>query len=236
MKSLFAFFALMASVHAETRNVEISFYCLKYSPGLETIHVRRDEVSEPVRLSTANLTNPVTATVIDGVTTFHKVTGDPKLAPLAGKINIPSQISKALVVLVPNASGAVEPYHALLIDHGDGFRLGSYRVVNFSHRSIRGAIGKSYIEAAAGKMTDLELKGEAGTVQGVRFEFEKEGRWNRLTETRCAVRKDRRWLLCIYQDPETQRMNMRSIPDRTMLLNPIPVSDVQAGASASAAN
>jgi len=39
------------------------------------------------------------------------------------------------------------------------------------------------------------------------------------------VRKDRRWLLCVYQEPGTDRINMRSIPDRTHLLTSLPVSD-----------
>ena len=49
----------------------------------------------------------------------------------------------------------------------------------------------------------------------MRFEFFDEDRWNLLTETRCAIRKDRRWFTCIYQDAATGRMNIRSIPDRT---------------------
>jgi hypothetical protein len=52
----------------------------------------------------------------------------------------------------------------------------------------------------------------------VRFEFFDQDRWNLLTETRCAIRKDRRWLTCIYQDPVTRRMNIRSIPDRTPVI------------------
>lgn len=219
MKPLLALLALTASAFAETRNVQVSFYCLKYVPGQETIHVRNGDVLEDVRLSTANLTNPVTATVTDGEAFIHKQGGEPKSSPLAGRVVIPAAVSKALVVLVP--SGGPEPYRSLVIDHGDSFKLGTYKVINFSQRPIRGAIGKSFIQAGAGHTTELELKGDAGTVQGVRFEFEKEGRWNRLTETRAAVRKDRRWLLCIFQDPTTERINMRSIPDRTTLLVPV---------------
>ena len=234
MKYLIAFIALVAPLSAqEKRQIDVSFYCLKYVPGLETIHIPKAEALEAVRLSTANMTAPVKTTLVNDEAIFRQ---GPANTLLAGKVRIPAEISKALVVLVPNAPGAATPYHSLLIDHGDSFRLGTYRVVNFSPRSIRGAIGKSYIEAAVGKMADLELKGEAGAVQGVRFEFEKEGRWNRLTETRCAVRKDRRWLLCVYQEPGTGRMNLRSIPDRTNLINPIPVSDTGEANTVSSTN
>lgn len=222
-KLLFLFAALIAPLHAETRSVEVSFFCLKYAPGVETIHLTKKAANEPVRLSTANITAPVTIPIEGDTAIFHaKPADDPKaLPPVAAKVRIPADMNKALVVLVPNRSGDAEPYRALLLDHGEKFRLGSYRVINFSHKPIRGAIGRSYIEAGAGAMTDLELRGEAGAVQGVRFEFQDEGRWNRLTETRAAVRKDRRWLLCVYQDPVTKRMNMKSIPDRTLLLHPV---------------
>jgi hypothetical protein len=223
MKQLLLIVSLVLPLQAEPRNVAVSFYCLKYVPGQESIHLAKATGSEPVRLSTANMTDPVTIPVEGDSAVFHRTpVDDPKVVPApAAKVRIPKGVDKALVILVPAAKGAAEPYQAVLVDHGQRFPLGTYRVVNFSRKAIRGAIGRSYVEAASGGMTDLELKGEAGTVQGVRFEFQDEGRWNRLTETRCAVRKDRRWLLCVYQDPVTRRMNMKSIPDRTQLLVPV---------------
>jgi hypothetical protein len=223
MKTLLALLALVIPLNAadEVRNVEVSFFCLKYVPGLETIHVSHGNATEPVRLSTANLTDPIAASAFNGDVVWRKdalASGSKEPAPVLGKIKIPAGIDKALVVLVPGKPGAAEPYSALVMDRGERFKLGTYRVINFSPRKIRGGIGRSYVEAASGAVGDLELKGEPGAVQGVRFEFEKEGTWNRLTETRCAVRKDRRWLLCVYQDPVTNRVNMRSIPDRTLLL------------------
>lgn len=232
MKLILALIALAAPLHAasESRPIEFTFYCLKYVPGLETIRIAKEGGFEEVRLSTANITPPVKLKVADNVANFYGVTPPPgtqEKLPVAGKAKIPDNIDKALIVLVPNAPGSAEPYHSLVLDRSDAnFRPGTYRIVNFSKKSIRGAIGKSYIEAASGGIKDLELKGEPGAVQGVRFEFAHEGRWNRLTETRCAVRKDRRWLLCVYHDPVTERINMRSIPDRTQLLTTLPVSDM----------
>jgi len=236
MKLILALIALALPLHAasESRPIEFTFYCLKYVPGLETIRIAKDGGFEEVRLSTANITTPVKLNVVENVANFYGATPSPgtqdKL-PVAGNARIPGNIDKALIVLVPNAPGSVEPYHSLVIDRSDtNFRPGTYRIINFSKKSIRGAIGKSYIEAASGGIKDLELKGELGAVQGVRFEFAHEGRWNRLTETRCAVRKDRRWLLCVYQEPGTERINMRSIPDRTHLLTSIPTPDASSSA------
>lgn len=225
MKLQLLLLALALPLQAAPRNIDVSFFCLKYVAGQETIHLTKQAGSEAVRLSTANMTEPVTIPIEGNQAVFLRTPlADPKALPaLAAKVTIPENVDKALVILVPNPAGTAEPYHAVLVDHGHRFPLGTYRVVNFSRKAIRGAIGRAYIEAASGGMTDLELKGEAGAVQGVRFEFQDEGRWNRLTETRCAVRKDRRWLLCVYQDPVTRRMNMKSIPDRTRLLQPVAV-------------
>ena len=41
-----------------------------------------------------------------------------------------------------------------------------------------------------------------------------------VAETRAAIRQDRRWLMFIFEDPATGRMNIRSIPDRTAPAKP----------------
>jgi hypothetical protein len=233
MKHLLAFLALALPLHADPRNVDVSFFCLKFAAGTHELHTPQQ--TDPIQLSTANITVPVTVSVENDEAVFH--TGpivDPKqLPPLAAKVHIPKNLHKALVVLVPAPKSSGQAYHGLVIDHGEDFKMGTYRVINFSQRSIRGAIGKSFIEARSGASANLALEGEPGAVQGVRFEFHDGERWNRLTETRCSVRKDRRWLLCVFQEPGG-RMNMRSIPDRTNLL--VPVNAAEAGGTTSLAN
>lgn len=225
MKLLTALFALALPLHAapDQRDIDASFYCFKYVPGLETIGISAGETLKPVRLSTANITASERLTVVDGVASLRgkSVADDAKHPdPVVGKVKIPGHIRKALIVLLPSPADSPEPYHCLVLDQDNReFPLGTYRIINFSPFPIRGAIGKSYIEAKSGGITGLALQGEAGTVLPARFEFsENSSKWNRLTETRCAVRNDRRWILCVYQDPVTKRMNMRSIPDRTTIV------------------
>jgi hypothetical protein len=88
-------------------------------------------------------------------------------------------------------------------------------MINISPHPIRGAIGKSIIESKPGSVANLKPEGEPGAIVAMKFEYYSENRWNLLTETRCAIRNDRRWLTCIYLDPSTGRMNIRSIPDRS---------------------
>ncbi len=217
MKKLAALIALALPLHAatESRTVEVSFYCFKYAPGVESVQVSHGDATKAVRLSTANITQPVSLSF----------TGDQALiqradkAGVAAKVQIPAELGKALVVLMPSPSGSAEPYQAFALDYGhDRFPLGTYRLVNVSKHAVRGAIGRSYAEVKPGGIAGIELKGEEGATQGAKFEFNEKGKWNRLTESRCAVRRDRRWLVCVYQDPATRRMNLRSIPDRTVNL------------------
>ena len=123
------------------------------------------------------------------------------------------------MVLFPAPKGATEPTAVLCFNHDlQDFPLGVYRLINLSPHPIRGAIAREFVEAKPGGVANLEPAGEPGAVVPVRFEFFDKDRWNLLTETRCAIRKDRRWLTCIYQDPATGRMNIRSIPDRTPVM------------------
>lgn len=217
MKKLAAIIALALPVHAapESRTVEASFYCFKYVPGAESVQVTQGDATKSIRLSTANITGPVTLPLTGDEAVILRAD---KSAPVA-KVKIPADIHKALVVLMPSPAGSAEPYHAFALDYGhDRFPLGSYRLVNVSKHAVRGAIGRAYAEVKPGGIAGIELQGENGATQGAKFEFLEEGKWNRLTETRCAVRRDRRWLVCVYQDPTTRRMNLRSIPDRSVNL------------------
>lgn len=202
----------------ETRIVEASFYCFQYTPGAETIQIVNGDREQPVRLSTANISKPVLLQVTGEDAVVQQRVGD-KLVP-AARLKVPADVSKALVVLVPSPSGSTEPYRGRALDYSqDHFPLGTYQLLNISGTPVRGAIGRSFAEVKPGALGGIELQGDNGTVQGVRFEFLESGKWSRLTETRCAVRRDRRWLVCVYQDPATQRMNMRSIPDRSVTPN-----------------
>jgi len=216
MKKLAALLALTLPLSAapEARTVETSFYCFKYAPGVETIQVANGETPVQIRLSTANISRSVRLPVAGEEAVIQGGDNQP-----AAKFRIPAKLGKALVVLAPAPSGSSEPYRAFVLDYGrDNFRPGTYRLVNVSRHPVRGAIGQSYAEVKSGATGDIELKGENGATQGAKFEFHEGGKWNRLTETRCAVRRDRRWLVLVHEDPATKRMNLRSIPDRSLEL------------------
>jgi len=195
--------------------VEISLYCFRQVPGLGTIRVPTSGgAATEIRLSTANIVDPLKAETQDGTLTFLGMPESPDKPPKpAGRVTLPG--GPALVILVPAAKGAAMPYHCFTVARtDDGFPLGSYQVVNLSPFHVRGAIGRSPVEVKPAGVTRFKPEGTPGTNLGARFEFHEDGAWKLLTETRCAIRADRRWLLFAYKDPQSGRMNLRSIPDR----------------------
>lgn len=76
-------------------------------------------------------------------------------------------------------------------------------------------MGKDTLEAASGKTTDFKPTGDPGESLAVLFQFQRGDRWQRMTATRWTMRDDRRFLMCVYEDPATGRMHLRSILDRT---------------------
>lgn len=219
LASFLLFPALLAAAEPVPK-ISASFYAFGYVAGHESVGIRTGAESyEEIRLSKANIVGPVTSLAANGVLAVHSkpVTVDGKLThPVIGSAKIPAGIKRALVVLFPDAKTAKEPYRCIVLNHDlKDFPLGVYRIINLSSHPVRGSVARDYIEAKPGGIGNLEPKGEPGAVVPVRFEFFDKDRWNLLTETRAAIRKDRRWLTCIYQDPATGRMNIRSIPDRS---------------------
>jgi hypothetical protein len=212
--------AALLSAAEPLPQVTASFYAFGYVPGHEKVEIMTGaDAYQEVQLSTANIVGPVKAVAVNGTIRIcdKPVTAEGKIThPMLATAKVPTGIARALVILFPAPKDSKEPYRSLVLNHDlQDFPLGVYRMINISPHPIRGAIARDYVEAKPGGVANLEPAGEPGAVVPVRFEFFDQGRWNLLTETRCAIRKDRRWLTCVYQDPASGRMNIRSIPDRT---------------------
>ena len=204
------------------QKIPASFYAFDYVAGKETVNIQTDQAKfEEIRLSKANIIGPMPAVILNGaIRIFDKpVTADGKIThPVLSSVKVPAGVTRALVVLFPDARKPAEPYRSLIINHElKDFPLGVYRLINLSPHPIRGSISREFVEAKPGGVANLKPAGEPGAVVPMRFEYFDNERWNLLTETRCAIRHDRRWLTCVYQDPATGRMNIRSIPDRTTI-------------------
>ncbi|MEX1049768.1 MAG: hypothetical protein WED15_09580 [Akkermansiaceae bacterium] len=213
----------------EQVKIPASIYAFDYVSGHETVTIQTGtEAFEEVRLSRANIVGPMAAVTAGGMVRIHSkpVNVEGKVThPVLSTTALPAGIKRALIVLFPDPKNTKEPYRSLVVDHDlKNFPLGVYRLINLSPHPVRGSIARDFVEAKPGGIANLEPKGEPGAIVPVRFEFFDKDRWNLLTETRAAIRKDRRWLTCIYADPATGRMNIRSIPDRTAIPAAAPVA------------
>ena len=67
---------------------------------------------------------------------------------------------------------------------------------------------------ASGNTETFKLTGAPGVPHSALFPCKRNDRWQRMTVTGRIFRDKRRPLICIFADPATRRMRLRSIPDR----------------------
>ncbi|MBK1835454.1 hypothetical protein [Roseibacillus ishigakijimensis] len=220
---LLAFLSLLLPLAAqEGKTVSVAVYAFEYAAKQKTIYVRSGpEAYEEVGLSTANLRGPVPGWVVDGVLTFHTEPGpaaEGELPPLAAEVRLPADLKSPLVMLAKAPSSAKVPYQALVLENdGEKVRPGTRLIVNMTNSAVRARVGDNLISnLSPGQSIDFVAKGEPGEVFPVVFQYQKDGEWRDMTNTRWAHRPDRRALICIYQDPRTRRHKLRSIPNRTV--------------------
>ncbi len=200
--------------------IPVSIYCFRYAPQLDTIYLRSATTTYPkIELSTANIIGPQTAIVENGAIHLYRqdTAADGTITwPVVGRVQLPPGCPRALILLLPAPAGETLPYRGLAFAHTDrDFPLGSMKFVNLSSYNVRGAMGNDTVNIASGKVETFQPKGEPGTSLPVLFEYLLDEQWQRMAATRWTMRNDRRELMCIFEDPSTHRMNLRSIPDRT---------------------
>ncbi|MBK1825780.1 hypothetical protein [Haloferula rosea] len=210
---------LSAIAHAQApQKTSASFYCFRYADELEDVFVRTGaEVYQKVELSTANMLGPLEVVISEGSVFVHREDTDAEgktIYPPVGKISLRG-IDKPLIVLFPGKEADPLPYRGVTIDRDNAkFPMGSYQFMNLSPYAMRGLVGKVRIDAKPGEVTNLKPQGEPGQMQQVTFEYLDGEIWKTMTKTRWAVRDDRRNLMCAYLDPKSQRVKLRSIPER----------------------
>jgi hypothetical protein len=202
--------------------VPVSVYCFRYAPQLETVHLRSAATAyQKIELSTANIVGPQGAVVENGDVTFHRQATAPDGTatwPPVARVRLPANCPRALVLLLPAPEGEALPYRGLAFAHTDkDFPPGSMKMVNLAPYAVRGFVDRSTVTIRPGSVETFRPRGEPGASVPVLFEFRNGEQWQRMTATRWTIRDDRRSLMCIFQDPATKRMNLRSIPDRTTL-------------------
>lgn len=207
--------------------IPVSIYCFAYAPQLDTIHLRTGAISyQKVELSTANIVGPQQTLVDNGAITLHRqetAKDGSNTWPVVGRVRLPADCPRALILLLPAPADDALPYRGLAFVHtGRDFPLGSMKMVNLSPFAVRGTVGAATVTIRSGAVETFQPRGAAGESVPVLFEYQRDDRWQRMAATRWALRDDRRSLICIFEHPVTKRMNMRSIPDRTLPATPPP--------------
>ena len=219
---LFMAVIFASQLKAEERLVDVYIYAADYAKEHKTVYLAKPNNGyHEIGLSRANIYGPFRSKVSeDGkLRLCEKQLVPPgaevKVAyvyPAIAEARIPVGMSNPLLVLVP-AKGEMS-YRALVLDSSiTDFPMGSYKLVNFSSRNVRGVIGRTLTKVSAWNITSFNpSKGNEDDRLQVRFQYEEEGRWFTFGSTTWANRTDKRTLLCAYISQDTGRMKIRGIP------------------------
>ena len=213
---------LTAELKAEERLVDIYLYAVEYSQEHKTVYLAKPSAGYyEIGLSKANIYGPFQSKVSENgrLRLCQKQTPPPEMEtdveyiyPAIAEVKIPSSMREPLIVLVP-VEGEMR-YKALVLDRSvTDFPMGSYKLVNFSSRNLRGIIGKTLTRVSAWNVTTFNpSKANDDDRLQVQFQYMEGDRWFTFGSTTWSVRSDKRTLLCAYISPDTGRMRIRGIP------------------------
>jgi hypothetical protein len=218
---LFLTATLTAQPKAEERLVNVYLYAADYAKEHKTVYLAKsNEGYHKIGLSKANIYGPFKTKVSeDGRLWLCQKQSPPPGAetkveyfyPPIAEVKIPSSMKEPLLVLVP-AEGKMR-YKALVLERSvTDFPMGSYKLVNFSSRKVRGMIGKTLTQVSAWKMTTVDPSDNQDDRLKVQFQYQEGDRWHTFGSTTWRNRTDKRTLLCAYVSPDTGRMKIRGIP------------------------
>jgi len=221
---LFPFVVLtsQAQIEPKERLVNVYLYAADYAKEHKTVYLAKSNKGyHEIGLSRANIYGPFKTNVSeDGRLLLCQRQSPPPEAetkveyiyPPIAAVKIPGSMKEPLLILVPT-EGQMR-YKALAIERSvTDFPMGSYKLINFSSRNVRGIIGKTLMQVSAFKMTSFDpSKGNADDRLNVQFQYREGDRWHTFGATTWANRTDKRTLLCAYISPDTGRMKIRGIP------------------------
>lgn len=213
---LFVLFALPSLIHAD-EDGRISCRLLNFQRdggGLDKLYVvdpasgeqieckvRRDKLSEPVRLPLAN-----------GSLVFRLSPGDAEPASTAV---VPKAIRKALVLFLPTADEK-QKFRTVVLDGSEkSFPESGCLVLNLYSENVRFILGENKILLPAGKTVTLGRPEERDNfnMAGVIFQFNAKGEWRSAYESKSRFPKGQRHLYISYVDPKTRRPKVRAYRD-----------------------
>ena len=195
--------------------VPLSIYCIEYATALKSVYLKTGggEFTK-TDLSTANVVAAGDVPVENGAISLYGPPMENVDHPLVSSAR-PEAIRQPLMVLVPGAPGNEPAYQNRLVDMSlTAFPAGSYMIVNLSPHPLRIKFDGNDAEIAPDSEKLFNPSVKPGEVTAVTVEYKIGEDWLPVSSSRWASRKDRRSLVCIYKNPLTERMLIKSIPLR----------------------
>ena len=216
MAALVAFTSQSNSIACEpAQQLPLSIYCIEYATALKSIYLKTEGGAfSKTDLSTANVVAAGNVQVEDGAISLYGPPMKDEDHPLVSSARS-GNIRQPLLVLVPGAPDKDPTYQSRIMDMDPaGFPNGSYMLANLSPHPVRFRFEGNTVEIAPDSERPFNPELRQGEITAVTIEYKIGEDWLAVSSSRWASRRDRRTLVCIYQNPENDRMLIKSIPLR----------------------
>ena len=193
----------------------LSIFCVEFAATLKSVYLKNsgDEHAK-VDLSTANVVAAGMTRLEAGTISLYGPPLSGSEYPVVASVK-PGAIRAPLMVLVPNPNAEGPRYHSKVVDMDNNrFPLGSYQIVNLSPHPLRFKTEDKATEIPPNAELLFNPAIKEGEVAAVTVEYKPGQDWLVISSSRWAGRKDRRSLVCVHQNPQSQRMLIKSIPLR----------------------
>lgn len=220
---------IVGSCFAQSRKVGAYFYTMDYADqDREILLPSSKDDYEKISLSTANIYGPYKTTLTKENKLFlcdknplpiDQQKDAPFTHPIIANIQIPSNIKEPLIILIPSKKSM--KYEALVVERSvTDFPMGSYRMINFTNRNIRGMVGNTKVQIKPWKQAFFNPTKDSDNSNRYKviFQFEENERWQTFGATTWTKRLNKRTLLFSYISPDNGKMKIRAIPIREQLV------------------
>lgn len=142
--------------------------------------------------------------------------GSAPAVPPLGKVELPATGKDFILVFLPEAAGAAQPYRVDAVPVPEGsFGSGDQAFVNYSGSNVGFVIGGEKLQVPQGKSAIYHPQKTEGKRSIVGYAQEKDGKWNATPfySSRLIVQEGVRNFILIVRDPKTGTPDFRGIAD-----------------------
>lgn len=218
---------MTAALHAQSENVTLRLLAFTRVGDAREVMITGSDGKplhdKPVSLPTEQLSAPVD--VMGRSLSFvapaaapadATAAAAPTPAPSLGKVELPGGEKDFLLIFLPAAKGAPQPYRVAAVPlPRDNFDSGAQAFINYCGSAVGFTIGGEKLMIPDGKSGIYRPKEATGVKSMVGYQQQKDGKWSATPfySSRLILQEGVRNLILIFRNPRTGEPDFRGIAD-----------------------